>query len=198
MGREAELVARLDGDAIAAKVQLESDTLRLRGDRALKVSFAEIRVVGAEDGWLSLAFGEHLLELPLGAAAGRWRKAIESPPTLLDKLGVKPGQSIAALGFADRSFLGETPHATSLVAGAKHDLVLLHAPSSAGLRAVREARRAVAPKGGLWIVYPRGSKEIPERHVRAAALGDGWVDVKTCRFDEVRTALKFVRRVGER
>ena len=48
----------------------------------------------------------------------------------------------------------------------------------------------------LWIVYPKGRKEITEAQVFAHGKGIGLVDVKVCKFSDELTALKFVRRKG--
>ena len=50
----------------------------------------------------------------------------------------------------------------------------------------------IKPNGGIWVVSPRGRKEIRDIHVIAAAKNAGLVDVKVCRFSETHTALKLV------
>lgn len=189
MGRQAEVLVKLDGHCQGTTAQLEADFLRLSAPHHVTVAFSQIESCEAANGWLMLRYGVHRLDLHLGPKAEMWCRAIVSPPTLLDKLGVKPGVSVAAVGFEDLAFL----EGVELSEGAS-DLVLLNVLDAAGLDQVRPSRRLVAQRGGLWVVYPWGSKEIPERLVREVAICDEWVDVKTCRFDETRTALKFVRR----
>ena len=46
--------------------------------------------------------------------------------------------------------------------------------------------------GAIWIVRPKGSKELPEAAVRSAARGAGLVDIKTARFSDTHTADKYV------
>lgn len=190
MGRQAEVLVKLDGHCQESLAQLETDFLRLSAPHHVTVRFADITQCEAADGWLTLHFGSRRADLHLGPKAEVWQKAILSPPTLLDKLGVKPGVTVAAVGFSDLGFLDGV-----ILSETSATLVLLNVSEAAELTQVRAVRRLVAARGGLWIVYPRGSKEIPERLVREVAICDEWVDVKTCRFDETRTALKFVRRL---
>ena len=50
----------------------------------------------------------------------------------------------------------------------------------------------------LWIVYPKGRKEITERQVLDAGRAAGLVDVKVVSFSASHTALKFVRPKAKR
>ena len=52
--------------------------------------------------------------------------------------------------------------------------------------------RALSPRGGLWVIRPKGHAEISEAEVRAAARGAGLVDVKVASFSPTHTADKFV------
>jgi hypothetical protein len=45
----------------------------------------------------------------------------------------------------------------------------------------------------LWIVYPKGGKEIKEAHVLEAGRAAGLFDVKVVSLSATHTALKFVR-----
>jgi hypothetical protein len=44
----------------------------------------------------------------------------------------------------------------------------------------------------LWIVYPKGKREIKEQQVLEAGKQAGLVDVKVVSFSATHTALKFV------
>ena len=54
------------------------------------------------------------------------------------------------------------------------------------------------PDGGVWIVYPKGRKDIREADVMAAGRDLGLKDNKTCRFSDTHTGLRFVIPVAER
>jgi hypothetical protein len=50
----------------------------------------------------------------------------------------------------------------------------------------------------LWIVYPKGQKQITENDVLAAGRKSGLKDVKVVGFSATHTALKFVIPLAER
>jgi hypothetical protein len=50
----------------------------------------------------------------------------------------------------------------------------------------------------LWIVYPKGQKDITENDVLAAGRKAGLKDVKVVGFSPTHTALKFVIPVARR
>jgi hypothetical protein len=62
------------------------------------------------------------------------------------------------------------------------------------------ARIAKSVKGatGLWVVYPKGKKEITETDVIGAGRKTGLKDVKVVGFSPTHTALKFVLPVEKR
>ncbi len=190
MGRQAEVLVKLDGHCQESLALLETDFLRLSAPHHVTVRFADITQCEAVNGWLTLQFGSRRADLHLGPKAEVWQKAILSPPTLLDKLGVKPNTTFTTHGFEDLTFL----EGAATTDEGPFDIVLLNVKDNAGLKDIRAVRRFIAPKGALWIVYPRGSKTLPESLIRAEAISQEWVDTKTCRFDETRTALKFMRR----
>lgn len=195
MGKEAVCRVRHGENDQEARVSLEEDGLRVRGLR-LHLPLHEISEasVAGDDLVIRSFAGE--LTLTLGKPAASWAKYIAQPPTLLTKLGLKPAHRIAALDLPDLAFLEDLPRETSLASGARYDAVLLHVRRTAELRNLREVSRAVAPKGMLWIVYPRGQKDPSEGHVLAAGRGAGLNDVKVCRFSDTHTGLKFVHRAA--
>ncbi len=52
---------------------------------------------------------------------------------------------------------------------------------------------SLASNGAIWIVYPKGRKEITEMQVLAAGRIAGLVDIKVVGYSATHTALKFVR-----
>ena len=62
------------------------------------------------------------------------------------------------------------------------------------------AKLAKSLKGaaGLWIVYPKGQKQITENDVLAAGRKCGLKDIKVVGFSATHTALKFVIPVENR
>lgn len=60
----------------------------------------------------------------------------------------------------------------------------------------------LAPKGGLWLAWPKRASgvatDIGEADVRAAGLATGLVDVKIASIDEVWSGLRFMHRRAAR
>jgi hypothetical protein len=190
VGREIECKVTMAGQPGHCKVHLDSEAVQIRGEHRATLFFANLRRVEAKSGTLHL--DDTILEL--GPEADKWSHKILNPPTLLDKLGLKPGMSIALLGFSDRAFMRDEPFDTCLVEGRAYDAVLLHAEDVSQLRALQQIKWAIGPKTMLWIVYPKGRKEIMQNHVFAHGKGIGLVDVKVCKFSDRLTALKFLHR----
>ena len=193
VGREILCQARHEGRRAEVKALLETDSVILRGEIKAVFPFKSLTKVEAIDGELHL--NESVLEL--GPQAAKWADKILRPPTLLDKLGIKRGMRIAVLGFGDRSFLEDHPFDSCLKDEAAYDAILFHASSLNDLHGLQKIKHAIGKKTMLWIVYPKGRKEITERQVFVNGKGIGLVDVKTCRFSDLLTGLKFVRRKSD-
>lgn len=189
MGREVVCQVRHEGRTAEVKALLETEAVILRGEIKAILPFASMKCVEAADGVLHL--DDTALEI--GTQAEKWADKILNPPTLLDKLGIKPTTSVAALGFADRSFLNGHACDTCLKEGAEYDAVLFHAPTLNELRGIHKIKGAIGKRTMLWIVYPKGRKDITEKQVFVHGKGIGLVDVKVCKFSDTLTALKFVR-----
>jgi hypothetical protein len=118
--------------------------------------------------------------------------------SLVDKLSVKPGMRVAAIGIADTAFLEErTPDVSTRLRG-DCDVILLGVEKTAGLTRIEGCIASMKPAAGLWVVYPKGRKDITQAQVMAAGLAAGLVDNKVCSFSETHTALRFVIRVTQR
>lgn len=191
MGNEAICQVRYRGESLQARVLLETDRVILRGAISAQLPFAEHRAARAEDGILYL--GDYALEL--GAHAERWQKKILYPPTLADKLGLKVGLSIQAESFEDEE-LALLPSMSSV--GEPLDILLIRVHSKEDLPDIQLVKQRLQVDGALWIIYPKGQKHLTEGEVRNHGLRGGLVDVKTCKFNDQLTGLKFVRRKADR
>ncbi len=175
------------------KVELNSEAIKFRGDIKGEIRLADVHYVGAEGGVLTV----DSYRFEVGSAAPKWVEKIKNPPTLLTKLGLKPGMRLAAIGFSSTDFLEGNQHENALVPESLFDVILLRARHTADLRQFRRVKDHLAPRGMLWIVYPKGVREITQGHVFAAGHAAQLVDVKVCRFTEELTAIKFLRRKAE-
>ena len=193
MGTEVECRATIEGVERQGKASLEADYVLFRGaDYRLKLPLAGV-AVEALDGRLSVG----RVVLHLGAQASKWADKIRNPKSLLDKLGVKAGQSVVVLGVKDAEFLAQ------LTAPGKRlkkdlDLVFLGAEQPVDLDRLSGIRTRLNPAGAVWVVYPKGVKTITQDDVMRATKLAGLVDVKVVAFSKTHTAQKAVIPVSKR
>ena len=205
MGSEAVCNVRYAGQASEGKALLETSEVIFRGGGfRLRIPFAEMTSIAAEDGELKLGYGGDVAVFELGRDAAKWAEKIRNPRGLMEKLGVKPSMHIVVLGVEDSDFLSELqqrfgPPETA-TADAVADIVFYEADRLGDLARLAELRCAIKPSGAVWVVSPKGKSmlEVPEAErvrdvdVMAAAREAGLVDNKVVAFSATRTALKLV------
>ena len=59
-------------------------------------------------------------------------------------------------------------------------------------------RKAIVSNGAIWVVYPKGRKDIHELDVIAAGKAAGLVDNKVVGFSVTHTSLRFVIPLANR
>jgi hypothetical protein len=122
--------------------------------------------------------------------------------SLLDKLGVKPGQQISVLGVRDASFLKDLAARVPAFADEKQarvaDLVFLAAEDLESLAHLEKLAKTVGKNTAIWVVYPKGQKHIRETDVMNAGKSAGLTDNKVCSFSSTHTALRFVIPLARR
>jgi hypothetical protein len=199
MGQELECRARIRRRLMEGKAQLETDFVLFRGEERLKISFGEITGVKAEGGVLKLEFSGGPAELELGASAEKWARKILNPPSLLDKLGVKPELIIRIVGKFDEfepGFEAQLTERRAIVsASGKCNLLFLAAGKSSELERIAKLKTGLTSGGALWVIYPKGVPQIKEEEVIQAGRAAGMKDIKVARFSVTHTALKFVDSV---
>ena len=203
MGHDLLCPARVDGKTDHGKALLETAELLFRGTHRVRIPFADIKKATAKNGTLHITWKGGSLELDLGdPLAERWAHKIKYPKSVLEKLGVKPGQKVAAIGITDASFLKQletlldTAPARRLAKNA--DAIFYQADDRAKLTAFPMLRAALAPAGALWIIRPKGNAAITEAETMKAGKAAGLVDVKVVAFSATHTAEKFVIPVKDR
>lgn len=101
MGKEAACAAVAGPKRGPVKAHLDGERLRVSGALRLNVPLGELRELAVRDGALSFEVAGERITLELGArAAAAWARDIANPKSLLEKLGVKPGQRSCVLGLA--------------------------------------------------------------------------------------------------
>jgi hypothetical protein len=204
MGYDATCTLTYEGKISRGKAALEHKDLLFRGTVRLAVPLASITKASATDGTLRVTFGGKSADFKIGEAAEKWAKRIANPPSRLDKLGVKPGMSVAAVDVVDELFLKEAAGRAGAVsralpaAGKAVDALFYGVGHRDGLAKLPSFIRAIKPDGAIWIVRPKGHKDITEAETMAAGKKAGLVDVKVVSFSETHTAEKFVIPLAKR
>jgi hypothetical protein len=250
MGQTVRCMASFGGQTGEGNAQLETDELRFRGAFRLIIPLSQVSAAVARDDLLEVTFPAGTATFALGRQAPVWAAKILHPPTLFDKLGVKPGLRAAVVGLPDKDFRAglathgvDVAHADTIedvqrkrdqpaegkggdaatdrclgccsvpgdllamgrVAiqaphnnGRRPDLIFYGAAALADLDGIGALASGLPPQGALWVVYPKGRKDIRESDVLGAGRAAGLHDVKVARFSDTHTALKFVIPVQRR
>jgi hypothetical protein len=123
------------------------------------------------------------------------------------KLGIKPGFRVALLNMpADvRAELRESLATCHIVKDGDGtlDFIFVSSTSKSDLTPrLRQAAKALAPAGMLWIAWPKKTSgvitDLTGNVVREIGLKAGLVDVKVCAVTDVWSGLKFVIPVKNR
>jgi hypothetical protein len=196
MGNEAQCKLRFDGKTFSGKALLETSEILFRGDTRIKISFPSIIALQARDGELHVRTKDGLAIFTLGPQAEKWCEKIANPKTLLQKLGVKPGETVALIGEFPADFLLSLKKQDTAIVEGKipkgTPWYFLAAESRQNLQRVKAIANSLAGAAALWIVYPKGQTSITESDVRSAGLQAGLTDIKVASFSSTHTALKFV------
>lgn len=122
---------------------------------------------------------------------------------LPDKLGIKSGHTVCAIGSpkAYGKIVAPIPDEVTLTSRISNQADIIHVFSTSRIELERILQRAVAsmqPDAVIWISWPKKSSkvttDITEDTVRKIALPLGLVDVKVCAVDDVWSGLKLVIR----
>lgn len=202
MGYDAPCTLQVDGRSIRGTAHLEQHDLIFRGDMRLAVPLTSITSARADAGSLTIAWAGRTAVLLIGPHAQKWADRITNPRSRIEKLGVKAGMSVLLIGVETRELAEEIAARGARIlarAGAgTADLLFYGAPRRASLERLPALAGAIAQNGAIWIVRPKGRREITESDVMAAARDAGLVDVKVVSFSETHTAEKLVIPVAKR
>jgi hypothetical protein len=198
LGSEAVCNVRYAGRVSEGKALLETHEVIFRGGEfRLRIPFAEMTAVAAEDGELRLGYNGDIAVFELGREAAKWAEKIRNPRGLMEKLGVKAGMRLVVIGVEDPGFVSELtarfgPPDTK-VEDADADIIFYEADRLDDLGRLPELRTAIKPNGAVWAVSPKGKGiEVRDVDVMAAAREAGLVGTKVVSFSPTHTALKLV------
>ena len=195
MGSETSCRVEVDGVARDAKVLLETDELIVRGATRLKIPFREIREVMASGGALHVRWGDRRARFDIGTQAAKWAEKIRNPKSVIDKIGVKAGQSVSVVGRIQSEFVDLVKKRVEKLSNRlrkESDVIFFAASSRSDLSKLRKLRDHLTSAGAIWVIRPKGRREITDSDVIGAARAAGLVDVKVVRFSETHSAEKFV------
>lgn len=199
MGQEVACTALTAGRRVNGRALLETDELIFRGDGLrLRIPYASVTSVRAADGVLELDHAGETTTLELGEKAARWAERIRNPKTVIEKLGVKPGQRVALRGVDADGFAAdlEARGAELVETGADH--LFVGVETHEDLAGLSRLVPLIARDGAVWTLRRKGRKDLTEADVMAAGKAAGLVDVKVVRFSDTHTAEKFVIPVADR
>lgn len=203
MGYDATCTLLIDDRTFRGTAVLEQKELVFRGDIRLTIPLAGIVDVQARGGRLLIDFGGRRAALELGAQAEKWAKRITSPPSRVDKLGVKPGMRVALVGVADETLVEDIQSkGASLDASARSkglDMIFFAANAPRDLDRLATLAARLEPAGALWLIRAKGKgAPITERESMAAGKQAGLVDVKVVSYSDTHSAEKYVIPVARR
>jgi len=202
MGNETTCTVRFGKQKSTGKALLETNEVIFRGDFRLKVPFVSLKSAKAVNGELRLDTADGPAIFELGEQAAKWCDKILHPKSRIEKLGVKANASVALLGEFDREFLAElrevTKNAVKGKLGSQPDWIFLEARQKSELGQMAKLAKQMRRDGAIWVVYPKGKKDLTESDVLAAGRRAGLRDVKVVGFSLTHTALKFVVPLANR
>jgi hypothetical protein len=203
MGNEAKCVARIDGKRVEGKALLETGELVFRGTECrVKITFGEMKGVSAAGGELRIITRDGEFAFAVGKAAEKWREKILHPKTRVEKLGVRAGLRVAVIGDVEKEFAKELKQSKAEIiadgAAGDAEAMFLFVEGNGDAGKIARAAKRISGAAGLWVVYPKGKKEITEGDVLGAGRKAGLKDVKVVGFSATHTALKFVLPVEKR
>jgi hypothetical protein len=146
--------------------------------------------------------GEDIIHLD-GVAQSWAQSRSRAPRCRLDRLGVRAGLRVATLGRVDEGFLGELrDRLAEVVTGgsvpAGADIIFLAASQREELGRIPGLAHFIAPGGTLWVIRPRGGREITEQDVAVSAKAAGMCLGRPIRFSPTHTADRLTPPSGRR
>jgi hypothetical protein len=199
VGQEIVCTAASDGRRAEGRAQLETDELLFRGEGLrLRIPYSSVTDARAAGGLLEVDHDGATSTFEVGDRAARWADRIKNPKTVIDKLGVKPGQRVALRGMDADGFAGDLAARGAELVEADADHLFVAVETQDDLAALGDIVPLIARNGAVWTVRRKGRKDLTEADVMAAGKAAGLVDVKVVRFSETHTAEKFVIPVADR
>jgi hypothetical protein len=203
MGNEEKGAVRIGKDRHLGKILLETSEIVFRGtDFRLKIPLGDMKDVKTANGELHITTSDGLSIFEVGARAEKWRERILHPKSRAEKLGVKAGMPVRLRGDFAADFLQELKMSMAEILKASSagdaETTFLAIEGKQSLAAVAKYAAKIKDSEALWVVYPKGKKDVTENDVIGAGRKAGLKDVKVVGFSPTHTALKFVLPLEKR
>ena len=196
MGAEIACTARIGRKNVAGKALLETHEIIFRGDGTrVVIPLSEISALDEAGGKLKLTYSGGAVTFDLGPQAEAWATKIRNPKSVLDKLGVQPGQRAVLLHVPDAALAEQLRERGVIVAGRlvrDADVIFLGAETLASLAGLRQTVTYMKRDGALWTLTPKGKDGIKDTDVMGIAKAAGLVAVKVVAYSPTHSANKFV------
>ncbi len=200
MGREATIDYVSGKEFAKVRAHLDSMALQLSGGKKLIVPLSDVRKATPVGDELRIETKTAKFALHLGAKdAASWAKKILNPPSLADKLGIKPGMAVLTIGQR----IAEVDEALAKDAKANHSatialaklraaaLAILTLEPETAAKQIDTAAKALGPSTALWLVYRKGTKPNGDDIIMLARKA-GLKDTKVARISDAHAALRFI------
>jgi hypothetical protein len=180
-----------------ASVLIETGELVVRGEPRARVPRDRIERITVRAGEVTVRHADGTIALTLGPAADAWAARLAAPPkSLLDKLGITPGMTVAVLGEADDAFLADVAARAARIYRDRVTrtcgVVVLGVEREADLARIGRVAPRLGPSAALWVVHPKGPHGIADTAIFGAARAAGLTYTKVARFSRTHTAEKLV------
>lgn len=200
MGREALIDYICSKERAQVRAHLDSFSLQLSGAKKLTVPLRDVRSAVVDGEALKIVAKGARFSLMLGAKdAASWARKILNPPTLADKLGVKPGVAVVLVGERVAEIDEAAPAAkriatlaTAKAALGANDIAIVTLAPTAAEKDIAAAAKLLGAKTALWLVYRKGTKPNGD-DIIACARKAGLKDTKVARVSETHAGLRFIR-----
>jgi hypothetical protein len=196
MGNTTKSRLHFEGRTYDGEALLETSELVFRGERRLLIPFAKITAVDVGDAMLHVTFDGGIAIFEVGPQAAQWAEKIRNPKSVVQKIGIKAGHVVSVLHVDDEAFLADLEKAGAAISRGRvrknSDAIVFGASKRADLDRMATLKDSLRSNGALWVIRPKGVKEITEADSMAAGKAAGLVDVKVVRFSDTHTAEKFV------
>ncbi len=200
MGQEIECSAIIDGKADRGKAQLESDFVLFRDTTRLKLATKDLTGIAVIGHRLTLTTIGGEFALDLGPKAAVWADKLRNPKSVVDKIGVTSGMPVALLGDADPLWVAQLEAAGARIVNDTLDAAMTFwcIDALADLAELPAVAANIGDKSALWIIAPKGRRDLKDYDIIDAGRAAGLSDSKVVGFSPTHTALKFIVPLNRR